>query len=475
MTTLADLLTAPTIAQTTQKILGVYTAYGFPTTTWQPGGVDATRTLAIATAVQDLSANYIPDITAGGFTQLAAGLDNPNWLRLLAEQVYDTLYNPATHTIGEILLTASASAASQVISAGQLIAVFAETGNRYINSSGGTISPSGTLTLAFTAEFAGASYNDASSSDISLVSPIPGVTLTNPAGDYTDVAHVGAGTGTVTPSGSPVGSHQVVIRIDSSGASGVASWSYSLDGAPYVSAGAVSSVTNLGGTGITVTLVNGGAGTSFVLDDLYLFNTPGSWITTQGSDIETSANLAERCQNRWASLAPGPNTEGYYQLLAKSTPSVGSQVTTAIVLPDADINNKVNIVVAGPEGVLPPGVVAAIQTYVTPRAIGTDYPTVVSPSVHDTTIAFTATAQAATLTASQSAVDTAITNYVNEAGLNPTLRLASIIELAMEQIGMVDVASVTIDGVAANLVLGSDTTFVVASLSSLSITWVTQA
>lgn len=471
--TLAQLLTGATPEEVYAIVLAVFQANGFPTTNWQEFGTDATRALAIATAISDLSANYIPTITAGGFTTLAAGIDNSN-IRTLADQLYNLVFNAASFTVGDLLLTADSSAGTYNIQPGQLTAVFAVSGNSYINVTGGVLSPSSTLTLEWVAQFAGSAYNDPNASDISLLTPLPGVTISNPATDYTEVAHVGAGTGTVVPSGTPVGPHQVTIRIDSSGAAGVAAWSYSLDGSPFVSAGAVASASDLEGTGIDVTLVDGVVGTSFVVDDEYLFNTPGSWITTQGADAESNQALGARCRNRWSSLSD-VQTESYYELLATSTPDVGAQVTQVIVLPDEDINNKVNVVVAGPEGALPPATVALIQAFITPRAIGTDYPTVQSPSVHDTTIAFTLTCQASLAQATLAAVQTVVRNYINEGGINPTIRLAKITELAMDQDGAVDMADVTIDGVAANLTLGSGTTFVVADLVALNITLVTQA
>jgi hypothetical protein len=75
----------------------------------------------------------------------------------------------------------------------------------------------------------------------------------------------------------------------------------------------------------------------------------------------------------------------------------------------------------------------------------------------------------------QAAVATAMLNYVDGSAINPILRLARITEIAMEQTGMVDVSGMTIDGVAANLSLGSASTFVVAelALADLSITWQT--
>ncbi len=475
--TFAQLLAGSTPEQVYAILLAIYQSNGFPTTSWLPGGTDATRTLAIATAISDLSANFIPTITQGGFTTLAANLDNSN-IQVLAQQIYNLTFNPASFTIGDMTLVASATAGTYVIQPGQLTAVFADSGNRYINSTGGTLSPSGTLTLSCTAEEAGASYDDPNSSAITLVTPLAGVTVTNPAGTYTDVAHVGAGTGTFAPSGAPTAPHQVTIKINTTGSAADAEWSYSLDGSPYVFVGV--GAATIPGTSITVTPVDGGSGTSFVTNDEYLFSCPGSWITTQGADVEANTALATRCQDRWSTLSNIP-TYGYYELLARSTPGVGSQVTQTIVYPDTDINNMVNVVVAGPLGALPPATVATIQAFITPRAIGTDYPTVQSPSVHETTIAFTATVQAQFLVGSQELMAVAMNNYVDGSQINPTLRIASIIELAMQVTPsgastspMIDVSNVTIDGVAANLTLGSSTSFVVAQLATLNITWVTQ-
>jgi hypothetical protein len=472
--TLTELLDPQTVEEIYSQLLGFYAEQGFPTSAWQPFGTDRTRTAAIATVLADISANYLPSIAAGGLLDYAALLSNPGWLQLLASNNFSVTFNPATHTIGDILLTCAASAGPYTIAAGDLIAVFGATGNRYICNEGGTLATSGTLTLSFTAETAGAEFNDASSSGaLTLSTPLPGVTLTNPAGDYTDVAQVGAGTGTLTLGGSPVGPHQIVVRIDSTGASGVASWSYAIDGAPYESAGAVASATNLGGYGINVTLVNGGSGTSFVLDDTYLFNTPGSWITTQGSDIETSLALATRCRNRWASLSSIP-TEGFYEGLAQTVPDVGSQVTQVIVIEDADINNKVNIIVSGPEGVLPPATIALIQTYIDPRAIGTDFPTVTSPSELDIEIGGTVTVLAANLATAMIAIAAALNTYVNQTQINGTLRIAAIIEIIMEVPGVVDVSDVTINGSTSNVTLGSSVSFVVPRYTDNVLGWVTE-
>lgn len=467
MTALADLLAPQTVTQIFQILLGVYQAAGFPVQSWQPFGTERTRLMAIATAINDISANYVPQLAAGGFTGYADG----DWLRLLAAQLYAIDYNPASFTVGNITLT-NVSSNAYTITAGQLKATFGASGRSYINNEGGTLSASDTLVLSFTAEFPGQAYSDPSSSGaLTLTTPLPGVTLTNPAGDYSDVAQVGAGTGTVVPSGTPVGPHQVIVQIDSSGAAGAAAWSYSLDGAPYVSIGSEVSASDLGGTGIDITLTDGISGTSFVAGDTYLFTAPGSWITAQGADIESDASLTLRCNNRWSTLSNIP-TNGFYELLAQSVPGVGAQVTQVIVLPDSVINNKVNIIVAGPLGALPVDTVTDIQDYITPRSIGTDWPVVVSPTTLDITIAATVTATGAQLIAAQSLIEDAVAAYILGIGINGTIRIAGLIDVIMDVAGVVDVADVTINGSASNVTLGSSTTFVVPSLQPLDIAYV---
>jgi uncharacterized phage protein gp47/JayE len=427
--------------------------------------------MAIATVIADTSGNYIPKITAGGFLDFATG----DWLQLLAEQAYGIDFNPATFTVGNITLTTAASTGPYAFQAGQLIAVFALSGKRYINTSSGII-PAGpdSVVAEFRAEFAGASYVDPSNSgSLTLVSPLPGVSLTNPADDYTAVALSGIGTGTIAPTGTPDGPHQVQIFITSTGAAGVASWSYSIDGAPSVSAGSVSTLSNLGNTGIDVTFT-GADVTSFVNADSYLFYSPGSWITTQGSDVESDPLLSQRCRNRWGSLSPIP-TNSLYQLLVTSTPDVGGQVTQYIVLPDSVVNDKVNIVVAGPAGLLPPETVATIQEYVTPLVPIGVIPVIVSPSQLNITLGGTITVNSGQAVTAQGAILTELTNYINAVGINGTIRVSAIIDIVMDVAGTVDITGVTINGVAANLAMGSSTSFVVAALEPLTFTYVTVA
>jgi hypothetical protein len=453
MTALSDLLAPQSVTAIFQQLLGVYQAAGFPVTAWQVGGVERTRLMAYATAMADVSGNYIPAIAGGSLLDYSPNY--PGWTALTASQIYEIAQNIATFTTGNITATNS-TAGAYAFSAGSLIFTFATSGRRYISTGSGVIPAGGSLVIPVMAEFAGSVYVEPSSSaGITLVTPLPGVTLTNPATTYASATgtHGGSGTGIITASGSPVGPHSLNINITSTGQAGVATWSYSLDGAAYVAAGAVSSLVNVGGTGITVTLSNGAINPSFVIGDTYSYTTPGSWITSQGSDIEADLALATRCRNRWSSLSDVP-TSSLYQLLATSTPSVGSQVTQCSVVPDPTINNKINVIVSGPGGVLPGATITAIQSYITPWRRGCDNPIVQSPSTLAVTYAFTYTVPVAQAAAAAASITTALQFYTANIGVNGTLRIAAIIELVMEVAGVVDCTGVTINGVAANLTLG---------------------
>ena len=472
--TLDELLNPQSVQQVFNLLLAVYKSNSFPVESWQTGGVERTRLMAIATVLSDISVNYLPFITGGGFIDYSTG----DWLTLLAAQLYDIERNEATFTQGTInLSTVSSASGPYSFSAGDLIVSFTDTGNRYFNVSSGSLAASNTSDVTFVAEFAGASFADDSNADVTLVTSLPGVVVTNPGDTFTDVSHVGSGTGTLVPSGTvpSTSNYQILVTFTGNGVPGVATWEYSINGSPSVVAGAVSAAA-LTGTPITVTLTSGDTGTAvFAIDDTYLFGSPGTWITTQGADAETDTALATRCRDRWSTLASFPVTN-FYEELTLSTPSVGSQITAVFIDEDSIINNKVNIVIIGAAGALPLDTVAAVQAYLDPRVPITDLPYVTTPTVQSVPITGTITCSASLLTAVQSGVNTAITNYLIAVGVNGTIRVSEVIEKVMGVTGVVDIATVTINGSAANYTLGTSTTYVVADHDSdnFTFTYITQ-
>lgn len=447
---LSDLLIAATAEAIGQQLLNVLQSYDFPVSDWNEGGTEKTKIMAFRQAIFDFSASLIPTIAGGGFLDYASG----NWLTLLAKQLYNVDRNVATNTIGNMLLACNSANGPYTFTAGQLVAIM-PSGLRYVNVNGGVLNTSGTLQLQWRSEFpndslAGLNYVDASGTAVSLVTPFPGVTITNPAPTYSAVTQTGGvGTGTVTPSGVPAGSHNVTIRIDVSGQVGVASWSYSVDGGAFVSAGTATNVNNLGGVAnLNVTLANGAGNPSFVAGETYAYATPGSWITQQGTDEERDPALRTRCRARWPSLSKVP-TLTVYDLFAREA---SSQVTQVYVATDPLLVNRVNIYIGGQGGVLPASVVAAVQAYINPRVPITDRPLVLSPA--ERTVAFSTSTivevKTAQLAAAQAAIQAAIATYITAAGINGIIRAADIIEIIMATAGVVNVFNFAITGANSN-------------------------
>lgn len=493
--TLDQLLTPQTPQDTFNQEISLATNLGFPTSSWQAGGVERARLLLFATMLSDLSSNYIPTVIEGGLLPLSSG----DWLTLFASNNYNITRNPATQTDGYLTFDTTASGAGPyVVSAQSMTAIFPD-GLRYYNLNGFTIPANGTIALVqFASEFpvdtlGGYTYNEGSNQAITLLNPLPGVVVTNPELTFSAIVHTGAnatgtgiGTGTITLSGTPVDRYYIIIRIDSNGESGVAEWSYSTDGNEYVSVGAVTNAEIYDGavdTGVKVTLVNGSPTPSFVLGDNYIFSTPESWIYAQGSDEESDASLVQRCLAQLPSRSSIP-TDNFYTALAKETPNVGSQVTQVIVQTDGYINNRVNVVIAGPAGQLTAETVALVQAYVTPRVPETETPIVTSPGSLNVGVTMTVTVtnqQYSTLygtTGFDGTLGAALKDYINYIPINGTVELAKVIQVVMELTGVVNltVSTLKLNGSAADITLGSSTTFQLASFDTATsaITWVKQ-
>ncbi len=133
-----------------------------------------------------------------------------------------------------------------------------------------------------------------------------------------------------------------------------------------------------------------------------------------------------------------------------------TQVTQTKVITDGNINNKVNICIAGQAGVLPAGVVSAVQAYINARVGQTDYPVVSSPNVRAITLGgATVKATASTMAAAQAQLQASLQTYFNTVGINGLIKHGFIIDLIENTPGIVDVTDtlLTINGVAASLQL----------------------
>jgi hypothetical protein len=400
---LADLFNIPTQQQVIDgDMIPELQSQGVRVTDWVVGSVVRAASYAFSKAKVDVLTEIAAMAAAGfedyvfGFSQAPGGIDVTGWAPLVAKQRYNVDQILATYTRRQILLTNTVASSYGPLNPGALMVQF-PSGNRYVLDQIVTIPSSSSVTATFRSEFTyttNASYNgDPDSAAIILVTAtFPGVTATNPRPNFSPYTHVGVGTGTLSQSGTDGLAHSFRVRIDSNGQSGAASWSYSMDGAAFASAGTAASFGIGGGT--TTTLVNGTVNPSFVAGDIYYFFSPGSSLLSAGRPDETPGQLGTRCRGLWPMLgwpkdvngntiAMSPAASAYIALAQSSS----NQVTQVLVQTSTTVNDEVDIVVAGQGAILDAGTVAAIQAFFNSFSMLTDRPVVSSPTARPINLA----------------------------------------------------------------------------------------
>lgn len=181
MTLLADLLPSKTAAQLREAVLTRLSDIGFPVTSWASGGVARTLVEGFAYLVADARV-AIMLVVKGGLLDEAERA----WLTLLAKSAFDVERILATFAVGEVTLAETAGGGPHTITAGQMIVGRNGSGStsarRYVAVTGGTLNPSGTLTIRVKAEEPGTAYNLAHGDVAFLFTPLPGVTVSAASG-----------------------------------------------------------------------------------------------------------------------------------------------------------------------------------------------------------------------------------------------------------------------------------------------------
>lgn len=482
----SDLTTVPTQdAVFNQEVQPELVKRKVRVTDWLTGGVYLAMANVVALMRVDVR-KAIATFVAACFEDYAFGfktltmpdgtiLDVTGWAPFIAQQRYGTTQIAASYTLRNITLANSTGATYGPIQPGDFKVSFPSK-NRYVNNVAMTIPPNGSILVQFRSELttnsaAGIVYNDPSNSAISLVtSNYSGVTATNPSTNYSAVSQAGSGLGSVTPSGSPTGTHNVAVRIDASGtaAGSTVAWSTQVDTLGWVTQSG-STATNLGGFGINVTLADNGGNPSFIVGSVYYFNTPGSDITQAGADVETPQALGTRCRGLIPALAfskdgngnwiPGSPTADAYSTLVRN---LNSQVVIVFIQPDPILNNRLNIIVAGQGGApLSAGVVANVQSGLNSFSFETDLPVVATSTARTITLAgLTITAKSSQLAAAQAELTRRLQLYlggvdpVTALSINGTVDYDYIIALARTTPGVTKMSgTLTINGASTDLVL----------------------
>jgi hypothetical protein len=427
--TLAQLLAAPTEEAIRERLFGRLHRKGFPVTDFESGAIVRSTVEVCAKGIADFVAGVIPLIAAGGFPSLASR----EWQDLLGPEVYDLTRQGATYTVQRLLLTAAPGTGPYTLAAGDLVAE-AISGNRYVLAEGGTIPAGGWVPLGFRAESPGSQFSDAAGQITKLVTPLPGVSVVNSAPPFSDVVHVGTGTGTVAASGTPSSTARFTLRIKGGGQANAATFEYSLDGQAYVTGGICSSTGIAVPRGITVTFTNGGVVPSFHEGDQYIFTAPGSPITTQGRDDETTTEFAARMQGRWPGLAEITIADIWEKWVREAS----AQVTKVTVRPSnsAAAPGRVQVLIAGAVNPLI-AEVPIVQAYLNERHPTTDHPEVIAANTALFQVDGKAYVYEKDLDRIQLASQLAWQLYLDSVPIGGTVRVAKLAEILMA-LGAID-------------------------------------
>lgn len=180
--TVAELLVPMTEDEFIATEIGELAGAGFPTTTWTSLSVSTGLVRADCKALSAL-ANDVPEVVKQGY---ARDVDDDDWADLLFESQYNITRKAAIFALRTLRVTDAGGAGPFVRTAGDLTVTMAN-GLKFTSTTGGTIPLSGYLDFTFRAEFSGADYNG-STSGWTLVTALPGVTVTDPGGTPTFTA-----------------------------------------------------------------------------------------------------------------------------------------------------------------------------------------------------------------------------------------------------------------------------------------------
>jgi hypothetical protein len=489
--TLADLLQQrdrPTIeailmAALQEAPIAGMPANSFAVTDWIPGSLERTTLKMIATGLLDRE-NLIPTLTAAGFLDLAANITDADgnlvegWLELLAAQNYNNPRGAATFTQQRLVLTCTSGPGPYTRADSEIVAYSPSTGNRYRNVGSVTIPDGSSVTATFQSESPGLGYNDAAGTIIGLITPMPGVSVTNPvtvAGVPTSTL---TGTGTIAVSSTTITTHPRSAKLtfttggrldDSSAQATTTVYEGTAVGfsGPFV-AGPTCILDDL-----TLTLTDGPAGTqSFNAGDTWLVGIPGTPLLQAGADKESLDALAQGCRNQWPALADVPTTGKFQAWVFACAKAQGLGITKCKTAPSTTVAGVENVYIAGSTATATPDQVTAEQSYIDERMNLIGNAEVIAATAHPLVLGGTVQCRRGTTAAAKAAADLAWAAYVAGApiGGEPP---DSLIEIArLEQIlmdaGAHNVSDPTFGGVAADVVLTAQECATVADPPSTS-------
>lgn len=468
-TSLAQLLRPMTADELRARIISGLQTAGFPTSDWattKQGGLENGNVDMVAGVLADLQGKKLADAIMGGFLDFAIG----PWMTLLAKRYYQIDRTPATFTIQKVFLICADTAGPYTIQPGDLL-VTGPTGNHYRNIDGATLPSGGGISLQFQAETAGAAFADPAATLTTLVTSLPGVTVSNQRSMTPNPAALVTGsksTGTIIPT-VPIfptvpEADNFRVKIETDGIVGTAYYSVSIDnGKTYSPPALLLPIQAVPGSAMFVALNNPANSQSFKTGDVFFWGaTP---ILQQGSDEESDARLVARCRARYLTLSDVPTSATVVLWARQAAP----EVARVRVAADPNAANRMVVYISGSAGAAVPSTVVVVQKYITDRLDSTEGATVLPVDLR--TIAPSGKVQAPRLqlTAVQVQANLNWLAYLASVDIGGIVRLAELQQAVMDA-GAKNFSALSIGG-SPNLVMGpTEVPQAVSSLTSL-LTW----
>lgn len=173
-TPVTDLVVPVTAAQWRERLIALAALADFSVTSWGPGSVPLTLIGMLATCLGDVSSD-VAKIANGRLLKLARG----NYLKATAKSDFDEEKPLATFTEGKLVLTNPTITPQNVVTNVHLFSDGAK--QKYRSLTSGVVPAGGTLPINVRAETRGAAANVANGAITTVVTSLPGVTVSNPA------------------------------------------------------------------------------------------------------------------------------------------------------------------------------------------------------------------------------------------------------------------------------------------------------
>lgn len=187
-----------------------------------------------------------------------------------------------------------------------------------------------------------------------------------------------------------------------------------------------------------------------------------NWLTTQGRNTETDAELRARAKLKWPELGIGSPAEAY-DLWAKTA---SANVNRTKVRPSPTIAGTAEVYLAGPAGTVNQATIDAVDAYIQPRVPLTSFATVQSAAAHNWTVVATAYVAAGYGAAALTEIQANLAAYSESIALGGTIYLTQVIEEIMSATG---VRNTVVTTPAADAAMGATSVAVLTPVPTITI------